>query len=64
MRQRVPWNRWTGWVLKKEWMAVIRKFPDRFIIGSNQFYMSSKARKPELASKLGSENAEELFYFQ
>ena len=30
--------------LKSEWLEVIREFPDRFIIGSDHFFISSKMR--------------------
>jgi len=30
--------------LKSEWLKVMREFPDRFIIGSDQFYLSPKMR--------------------
>ena len=30
--------------LKAEWLEIIKKFPDRFIIGSDQFYLSPKMR--------------------
>jgi len=33
-----------GHGLKAEWLKVIREFPDRFIIGSDQFYLSPKMR--------------------
>ena len=29
--------------LKAEWLQVIREFPDRFIIGTDQFYMSPRS---------------------
>jgi hypothetical protein len=30
--------------LKKEWLNVIQEFPGRFVIGSDQFYLSPKMR--------------------
>ena len=45
-RDSVPENRpiQKGVGLKPEWINVIREFPDRFIIGSDQFYLSPKMR--------------------
>jgi len=42
----VPENRpiERGVGLKSEWLEVIREFPDRFIIGSDHFYISPKMR--------------------
>jgi hypothetical protein len=37
-----PLERGTG--LKKEWLNVLKEFPERFIIGSDQFYLSPKMR--------------------
>lgn len=31
--------------LKKEWLAVFKEFPDRFFIGSDEFYMSGRRKK-------------------
>jgi len=39
--------------LKAEWLEVIREFPDRFIIGSDQFYMS-----PEMRGRIGPRSVE------
>ena len=37
-----------GLGLKAEWLKVMREFPDRFIIGSDQFYLS-----PEMHGQIG-----------
>jgi predicted TIM-barrel fold metal-dependent hydrolase len=65
--------------LKAEWINLIREFPDRFVIGSDQFYLSPRMHgqigprsvepthrflsllPPDLAHKVGFENAERLF---
>lgn len=72
-----PMERGVG--LKQEWLEVMRKFPDRFMIGSDQFYLSPRMRgrvgppsfgstnkfftllPPDLARKIGYENAIRLF---
>jgi predicted TIM-barrel fold metal-dependent hydrolase len=40
--ENCPIGRGVG--LKTEWLEVVREFPDRFIIGSDQFYLSPKMR--------------------
>lgn len=30
--------------LKKEWLEIFKQFPDRFVIGSDEFYMSGKGK--------------------
>jgi hypothetical protein len=42
-----------GGGLNEEWLEVIREFPDRFIIGSDQFYLS-----PEMHGKIGPRSVE------
>lgn len=65
--------------IRSGWLALLQKYPDRFMTGSDQFYVSPHAsvdfpagveqtlailpKLPEdLASKIGYENAEALFY--
>jgi len=68
-----------GCGLKAEWINLIRQFPERFVIGSDQFYLSPRMHgqigprsvepthrflsllPPDLAHKVGFENAERLF---
>jgi hypothetical protein len=46
-RHSVPGNRpiARGIGLKPEWLALIRKHPDRFVIGTDQFYLAPGARR-------------------
>jgi hypothetical protein len=34
--------------LKAEWLELIQEFPDRFIIGTDQFYMSPRSPMPRI----------------
>ncbi len=54
------------------WLALLREFPDRFVIGSDQFHDESGARlgfarrfvdalPPEIARRIASENAREIY---
>lgn len=45
--------------LKEEWLQVIRKFPDRFIIGTDYFYMSPRSSK----KRIGPPNIEPTYKF-
>ena len=44
--------------LKAEWLKVIREFPNRFIIGSDQFYLS-----PKMRGQIGPRSAEPTHKF-
>ena len=59
-------------VLRPEWVALFRAFPDRFVIGSDQFFDQGTERlalarqlvdalPPDIARLLASENAEQLY---
>jgi len=75
--ENVPIEKGVG--LKEDWIALIKKYPDRFIIGADQFYLSPQMKgrigqpsvdstnrffnqlPPDLAKKVGTENALKLF---
>ena len=58
--------------IKPEWVALLRRFHDRFVIGSDQFFDQGPARiggarnlvdalPPDLARAIGSENVERIY---
>lgn len=71
-----PLNRY--WEIKPEWLNLCIRYPDRFLIGSDHFYLSPRIPRrmprhaeaskvflsqlpPEIASKVGYENAISIF---
>ncbi len=43
--------------IKEEWIALIKKYPDRFVIGSDQFYLTPKMRSRIGPPSVGSTNS-------
>lgn len=52
MRPRAPWNHPLSreGALKPEWLALLSDFPDRFVIGTDQFFVDPQVTRGPAAA--------------